>query len=350
MVQNRGTSFPQAADLYGDLVENAPTTGWRTLLPGLIVTALATLAAGYLSDHYGAPLTLMALLVGLALNFLGGDARLGPGLAFASRTLLRVGIVLVGLRVTVGEMADIGPAAFVALAGIVGITVAVGALLGRAMGFGAAFGTLAGGSVAICGASAALAFATLLGEKRIDRAQLALVLVGVASASAFAMFAYPILTHLFDFSDQQAGFMLGASIHDVAQALGAGYAVGPEAGGTAAIVKLTRVALLAPALAVVALYLPRGEKGSGGSSVLPWFVIGFFIVAAINSLLPVPREVTAWGGQAATWLLAAAVAATGIRSPMQDLLRQGARPLLVIAACSVLLLVLAGAAALLLVD
>ncbi len=218
------------------------------------------------------------------------------------------------------------------------------------MGFGAAFGTLAGGSVAICGASAALAFATLLGEKRIDRAQLALVLVGVASASAFAMFAYPILSHLLDLSDRQAGFMLGASIHDVAQALGAGYAVGPEAGGTAAIVKLTRVALLAPALAIVALYLPRGEKGSGGGSVLPWFVVGFFVVAAINSLLPVPPVVTQWGGDVATAMLAAAVAATGIRSPMQDLLRQGARPLIVIAACSVLLLLLAGVAGVLLVD
>lgn len=343
-------SIPAAADLYGDLIDEPPPSGWRTLVPGLIVTALATLAAAYLAEHYDAPVTLMALLVGLALNFLGSDARLGPGLAFASRTLLRVGIVLVGLRVTVGQMVDLGPLAFVALAAIVAVTVAAGALLGRAMGFGAAFGTLAGGSVAICGASAALAFATLLGEKRIDRAQLALVLVGVASASAFAMFAYPILSHYLALSDAQAGFMLGASIHDVAQALGAGYAVSPEAGGTAAIVKLTRVALLAPALAIVALYLPREKGGGGMGAVLPWFVIGFFVVAAINSLLPVPAIVSTWGGEAATALLAAAVAATGIRSPMQDLLRQGAKPLLVIAACSVLLLLLAGAAGYLLVD
>ena len=350
MAYKSDVSWPMAADLYGDLVEETPPSGWRTLVPGLMVTALATLAAAYLAEHYGAPVTLMALLVGLALNFLGGDERLGPGLAFASRTLLRVGIVLVGLRVTVGQMVDLGPLAFAALAAIVAVTVAAGALLGRALGFGAAFGTLAGGSVAICGASAALAFATLLGEKRIDRAQLALVLVGVASASAFAMFAYPILSSVLSLSDQQAGFMLGASIHDVAQALGAGYAVSPEAGGTAAIVKLTRVALLAPALAAVALYLPREGKSGGMGAVLPWFVIGFFAVAALNSLLPLPTVLTSWGGEAATALLAAAVAATGIRSPMQDLLRQGARPLLVIAACSLILLLLAGAAGFVLVD
>lgn len=350
MATERDVPWPAAADLYGDLIDEAPPRGWRTLVPGLIVTALATLAAAYLAEHYGAPVTLMALLVGLALNFLGGDARLGPGLAFASRTLLRIGIVLVGLRVTVGQMIDLGPLAFAAIAVIVAITVVSGALIGRALGFGAAFGTLAGGSVAICGASAALAFATLLGERRIDRAQVALVLVGVASASAFAMFAYPILSHALGLSDHQAGFMLGASIHDVAQALGAGYAVSPEAGGTAAIVKLTRVALLAPALAAVALYLPRDGKGAGMGAVLPWFVIGFFLVAALNSLLSIPSVVATWGGEAATALLAAAVAATGIRSPMHDLLRQGAKPLLVIAACSLILLVLAGAAGILLVD
>ena len=350
MAMDNSRSWPAAADLYGDLIDERPPTGWRTLVPGLIVTALATLAAAYLAEHYSAPVTLMALLVGLALNFLGGDPRLGPGLAFASRTLLRIGIVLVGLRVTVGQMVDLGPLAFLALATIVAVTIAAGALLGRALGFGTAFGTLAGGSVAICGASAALAFATLLGEKRVDRAQLALVLVGVASASAFAMFAYPILSHALNLSDHQAGFMLGASIHDVAQALGAGYAVSPEAGATAAIVKLTRVALLAPALAAVALYLPREGKGGGMGAVLPWFVIGFFAVAALNSLVPIPSAVVTWGGEAATALLAAAVAATGIRSPMQDLLRQGAKPLLVIAACSLILLVLAGTVGVLLVD
>lgn len=350
MATERDRPWPAAADLYGDLIDEAPVAGWRTLVPGLVVTALATLAAAYLAEHYGAPVTLMALLVGLALNFLGADARLGPGLAFASRTLLRIGIVLVGLRVTVGQMIDLGPLAFAAIAVIVAMTIAGGALMGRVLGFGVAFGTLAGGAVAICGASAALAFATLLGERRIDRAQLALVLVGVASASAFAMFAYPILSHALNLSDHQAGFMLGASIHDVAQALGAGYAVSPEAGGTAAIVKLTRVALLAPALAAVALCLPREGKSGGMGAVLPWFVTGFFAVAALNSLLPIPQPVVAWGGEAATALLAAAVAATGIRSPMHDLLRQGAKPLLVIAACSLILLVLAGAAGVLLVD
>src|ERR1700741_4836719 len=108
MIDGAARNLPQGADLYGDL-EPAPRVTPIHYVPGLAVAVLATLAAGYLSDHYGAPLTLMALLIGLLLNFLSADPRLGPGLAFASRTLLRLGIVLVGVRVTIGQVTDLGP-------------------------------------------------------------------------------------------------------------------------------------------------------------------------------------------------------------------------------------------------
>ena len=302
----------------------------RALLPGLLVAALATLAAGFLADHYRAPLTLMALLIGLALNFLGSDARLEPGLAFASKTLLRIGIVLVGLRITVGEVADLGLWSLLAIVAIVASTLLAGVLAARALGFTAAFGVLAGGAVAICGASAALAFATLLGERRASRAQLTLVLVGISAMSAAAMFFYPILAHAIGFGDRAAGFMLGAAIHDVAQALGAGYSFSEPAGETSAVVKLTRVALLAPALAAVSLLLGRGEDGRA-SFGLPWFVLAFFAVAGVNSLGVIPAQAGALGGDIAAAMLACAVAATGIRSPMAELMTAGPRPLLVIA-------------------
>lgn len=338
---------PAAADLYGDLKPVAPA-GWRDLLPGFAVAAAATLAAGYLSDHYGAPLTLMALLIGLALNFLSADARLAPGLAFASRTLLRLGIVIVGCRVTVGQMIDLGPVALVCVVLIVFATMGVGVLAARALGFDAAFGTLAGGAVAICGASAAMALATTLGERRVSQAQLALVLVGISAASALAMFLYPILAHLLHLSDLSAGFMLGAAIHDVAQALGAGYSFSPHAGEIAAITKLTRVALLAPILALVAWRLP-GRAGKAGAPTIPWFVVGFFLLAAINSTGIIPPAVQHGAQGFGTAMLACAVTATGMRSPMATLLDVGPRPLLVIAASTLAALALAAGAALLLV-
>ncbi|QXQ08537.1 putative sulfate exporter family transporter [Sphingosinicellaceae bacterium] len=338
---------PTAADLYGDV---GPELGWRSYVPGLAVTAAAALAAGYLADHYRAPLTLMALLIGLALNFLNADARLAPGLAFASRTLLRVGIVLVGFQVTFGQMIDLGPGALVAIVVIVALTMAVALVTARALGFSAAFGTLAGGAVAICGASAAMALATLLGERRISQAQLALVLVVVSALSSLAMFFYPIIAAQFGLSDVAAGFLIGASIHDVAQALGAGYAYSHLAGQTAAIVKLTRVALLAPVLAIVAMAFPSERRKGLAGLAPPWFVLGFFAVAALNSTIDFPAAVGTVTRSGTAGLLACAVAATGIRSPMKSLLGTSMRPMVVLLVATLAALALGSAVAKLVID
>lgn len=335
--------LPMAADLYGD-IEPSPKSTWRGLLPGLAVVAAGTLSAGFISDHYGAPLTLMALLIGLALNFLSADARLHDGLAFASRSLLRWGIVLVGARVTFGQIMALGPVALLCVVAIVALVIGVGVLAARRFGFGSAFGVLAGGAVAICGASAALALATTLGERRASQAQLTIVLVGISAMSAGAMVLYPILAHAMGLNDLKAGFLLGASIHDVAQTLGAGYAFSPGAGDIAAIVKLTRVALLAPALAVVALYFPS-EVGRAKGPGLPWFVIGFFVVAGVHSVGLIPPVVATGAETLATAALAAAVTATAIRSPMRQLLEAGPKPLLVIGVATLAALLLSGLAA-----
>jgi len=316
-----------------------------TYAPGLAVAGLATLAAAYVSDHYGAPLTLMCLLFGLSMNFLSVDSRLEPGLTIASRTLLRWGIVLVAARVTFGQIAQLGPQALVSIVVIVALTLGCGVIAARRMGFSPAFGALCGGAVAICGASAAMAFASLLGDRRIQQAQLTLVLVGISACSAVAMALYPAIAHHLHFSDLQAGFMLGASIHDVAQALGAGYSFSQPAGETAAIVKLTRVALLAPAMAVVALFIPKDPDAKISTPVLPWFVIGFFGVAAINSFGLIPHVASEAAGKGATALLACAVTATGVRSNMQSLTQTGWRPLLAILVASALALGLSVAAA-----
>ena len=329
------------ADLYNDLEEPAKTAKLPALIPGLVVTALATLAAAYLSDRYGAPLTLMALLVGLALNFLNSDERLKAGLTFASGTLLRVSIVLVGAQVTLGQFANLGLLSVLAILLIVAATIVAGALAARWLGLGTAFGTLAGGAVAICGASAALALSSVLGERRISQAQLALVLVGISGVSSLAMVVYPILADHLGLGDVAAGFLIGASIHDVAQTLGAGYSFSPNAGEVAAIVKMSRVALLAPVLIAVSLLFARQGAGKPKTFMPPWFVIGFFAVAAVSALgiVPAPAAGAAKGVSAA--LLAGAVTATGIRSPMRGLAHSGARPFLVIGAAS--LVALAGA-------
>lgn len=329
-------SAPQAADLFGD-IEATPKARLRDYLPGLTVAGLATLAAASLSDRYGAPLTLMSLLIGLALNFLSVDRRLTPGLTLAARELLRWAIVLVGARITFGQIVALGPEALLAIVLILALTIGSGLLAARLLGFSGAYGTLSGGAVAICGASAAMALSATLGERRIRQAELTLVLVGISAMSSAAMVLYPPVAHGLGFSDAQAGFMLGASIHDVAQTLGAGYAYSPAAGETATIVKLARVALLAPVLAIVALAFPAQLKVTGGkraAPLLPWFVAGFFVVAGVNSLGVIPAPVSALAAQAAAAMLAVSVAATAIRSPLAEIMKTGPRPLLVGVAAS----------------
>ncbi|AEG48984.1 Uncharacterized protein family UPF0324 [Sphingobium chlorophenolicum L-1] len=332
-----------AADLYCDIPADTRHR-WREYVPGLTVVLLGTLAAGFLSDHYGAPLTLMALLLGLALNFLSSDKRLLPGLGFASRTLLRWGIVLLGMRVTAAQIADLGPVALLCAIAIVALTIGSGVLAARWLKLGTNFGLLAGGSVAICGASAAMALATTLGSRRVNDANLSLVLVGISAMSATAMMLYPVAAHMLGLSDMQAGFLLGASIHDVAQALGAGYAYSVGAGQIAAIVKLSRVALLAPILAIITLFLRDERRERIG---VPWFVVGFFGLAGVNSLGLIPSVAAGLSTQAASALLAAAVTATAIRSPLANLMKTGARPILTILAATIVAFLLSLLAALL---
>jgi uncharacterized integral membrane protein (TIGR00698 family) len=342
--------IPAAADLYGDLLDVGPSPklGWRSYWPGLAMTGVASLAAAYLSEHYGAPLMLMGLLIGLAFNFVNADARLHAGLGFASKTLLRWGIVLVGLQITFAQIIGLGWIAFAAIAAMIALVTLTGTLVARGGPMGSAFGTLAGGAVAICGASAALALSSVLGEKRASQAQLTLVLVSVSAASALAMSVYPVLAHTLNLNDTQAGFLMGASIHDVAQALGAGYSYSDAAGQTASIVKLTRVALLAPALVVVAWAYPAADAKRGGVGV-PWFVLGFLGMTTLHSLVALPAPLLAWSPKIASALLLLAVTATGIRSPMNLLLEQGWRSSLPVIASTVISFLLALGAALVLI-
>jgi uncharacterized integral membrane protein (TIGR00698 family) len=334
---------PQAADLFGD-IEATPKVQLRDYLPGLTVAGLATLAAASLSSRYGAPLTLMALLIGLALNFLSTDSRLTPGLTLASRELLRWAIVLVGARITFVQIAALGPEALVMVVITVCVTIGVGVIAARALGFSTAFGVLSGGAVAICGGSAAMALSATLGERRVRQAELTLVLVGISAMSSLALVMYPPIAHALGFSDAQAGYFLGGSVHDVAQALGSGYAFSPGAGETATIVKLARVALLAPVLAVIALLFPSQLEVTGARRVapaIPWFVVGFFLVAGINSTGIIPAQVSYFAADSAAVMLAISVAATAIRSPLAEIMKTGAKPLLAIVAATVASFVLA---------
>ncbi len=330
--------LPMAADLYNDVLDIEPRGGrrfdLRDYFSGLCVAGMAALAAAYIAEHYHAPVMLMGLLFGLALNFMGGDRRMQPGLAFASTSLLRWGIILLGVRITFAQIAALGVSTFIAVAAILLLVMAAGIVTARAFKLDTPFGILSGGAVAICGASAGLALAATLGEKRVSQVQLTITLVCIAAASALAMSLYPPLVDALGFSDRQAGFVMGAAIHDVAQALGGGYSVSAEAGAVATVVKLSRVALLAPILLLLPLLIGRDPAAQGTKAPLPWFIGGFLALVSVSSFVSVPQAAIEILSRAASAMLLLAIVANGIRSPMQQLLVQGWRTAMPVAMAS----------------
>lgn len=326
-------AIPPVADLYGELqlAEASPTP--RRLAdywPGVAVVGAAALAAAWIADHYAVPLVLMGLLIGLALSFVSQDKRTHAGLDLLSQTALRFGIVLLGARITIDQFAMLGFAPFLALIGIMLLVIIVTIASARLFGQSQYAALLAGGATAICGASAALALYGLIGKERVDQSRFTLTLVGITVASALAMSLYPVLAVELGLDDRQAGFLIGASIHDVAQALGGGFSVSAQAGETATIVKLTRVALLAPMLMLAALWLARQGDGAsaGGARVsfkLPWFITAFLVVMLAGSFLPIPAPAMAATGSLAQAFLLLAIVATAMKAQLHLLLGQGWR-------------------------
>ena len=327
-------SLPYGGDLFGEMQlasdQPAPRTRrYAELFPGLALCGVATAAAAWLSEHYGFPLILLGLLVGLALNFISHDAKTHAGLDFASRSCLRWGIVVLGLQVTWAQIAALGASPFAALGVVMAVTFAAGLLGAKLSGQSRYAGVLAGGATAICGASAALALYGVIGKDRLSQAQFALTLVGVSLASAFAMSVYPALAEVLGLSDGQAGFLIGASIHDVAQAIGGGYAFSDPAGNYAAIVKLARVASLAPVVALTSLAIGPAGDAAGQPLwrrlALPWFIVAFLAVVVLNSLVTLPAPLVQGGLTLSKALLLLAVTATAMRSRMDLLLGMGWR-------------------------
>jgi uncharacterized integral membrane protein (TIGR00698 family) len=335
-----------AGDLFGEimLADTAAAPAARQplsrFIPGLAICAIASAAAAWLSQNYGVPVILAGLLIGLALNFAAGDPRTHEGLDATSRHGLRAGIVLLGLQVTAMQVAAMGAVPFAGLALVMGAALLAALLAARVTGQSAAVGLLAGGSTAICGASAALALYGVIGRERIDQAQFTLTLVILAAASAIALTTYPALTQMLGFNEAQAGFLVGASIHDVAQAIGAGFAVSDAAGAQATVVKLTRVALLAPLVTLAALWIARAHPVAVGDKatrvpMLPGFILAFLALVGVNSLITLPPAVAANALVASKALLLLAVTATAMRTRTDLLLDLGWRAVMPVLAATI---------------
>jgi uncharacterized integral membrane protein (TIGR00698 family) len=295
--------------------------------PGLIIALVVAAAATFLSEHYGAPVMLFTLLLGMALNFLTEAERGNPGIDFASKGLLRLGVALLGFRIGWDQVSALGWQPVALVVGLVIVTIGFSVLLAKLMGFNPLFGFLSGGATAICGASAALALsAALPAHEKKEQATLFTV-IGISALSTLAMIAYPILAKAAGLDHRAAGIFIGATIHDVAQVVGAGYAISPETGDTATIVKLLRVAMLLPVILVAGqISRSRAAEGTVRPPLLPWFVVGFIVLVFANSVLTLPAMLTETGNTLSRWCLVTAIAAIGMKTRLGEIVKVGLKP------------------------
>lgn len=298
----------------------------RQLLPGVAVSALVAITAQFLAEHYATPAMLLALLLGIAVSFLGEEGKAVPGIAFSARSLLRLGVALLGVRISMSLMMGLGWDLIALVVGGVVATILFGLAVARFFGHKWRFAFLTAGSVAICGASAAMAISAILPRDERSEERLIFTVMGVTVLSTVAMIAYPILVNLLELNSIQAGVFLGGTIHDVAQVVGAGFSISEQTGDTATLVKLMRVGMLAPIVLAASLMIRSfAELPSDGKRppVLPGFVIAFLVLAGINSFGLIPAAVTEFLSQASRWLLLTAIAAVGMKTNLKQVLAVG---------------------------
>ena len=308
----------------------------KNIWPGLGIATITGMAALFLSEHYNAPAMLFALLLGMAVSFLyQNDTPCACGIDFTASTLLRAGVVLLGLRIALGDLAVLGWQTALMLAGAIFTTIVLGLGLAKILGLQKRFGALTGGSVAICGASAALAISTILPKGENHERDTLLTVIGVTAMSTIAMVLYPIIAGQLGMTDTEAGIFLGGTIHDVAQVVGAGYSVSESAGDMATLTKLVRVAMLMPVVLIMMLVIKRFYKtntqAEGGEvPKMPLFLIGFIALMLLNSFVTLPEFVIEAGTQVSRFFLVVSITAIGMKSNLGKLAEVGVLPIVMI--------------------
>ncbi len=286
--------------------------------PGLLVCVTIATAAQFLSEHYSAPQMLFALLLGLSFHFLSEDPKTVPGVDIAASTIMKTGIALLGFRITFNELGELDPRIVVAIGLGIVATILAGIGLSYLLGRRVRFGVLTGVAVSICGASAALAISSVLPASDTKERDTLFTVVTVTTFSTIAMIVYPILASAMGMTHDVAGIFMGATIHDVAQVVGAGYSISAEAGDAATVFKLFRVALLMPVVLVFMLLFK--SRSSGGSlPAFPLFIVGFCTCVLLNSFNVLPATLVEQLVVISRWFLVIGIVALGIKTSLKML-------------------------------
>ena len=335
----------------GSLVQSFGAMG--PLIPGLAFAA----ALAYLSVQIE-PLTtkaalatlgrkititapVIALLIGMVLHPIADRPTFTVGTTFAIKKVLRWAIALFGLKIALADILGLGLGTAFMVIVAMAATLVSGVLFARLFGRGDLYGAIAGGATAVCGASAALATASVLPHYKDRESDTAFTAITVNILATVAMIAYPPLCDLLGFDHRTTGIFLGATIHDVAQVVGAGYAVSDTTGDIATVVKLFRVFMLLPVVLLVGWWFSsEGGDAHKAKVPVPVFAIMFLVFVVINSIGVIPQPAKAALVEASRWGLLLAIAALGLNTSLGTILRVGPRHLMVVVGSTAVIFVI----------
>jgi len=326
-----------------DEEKSRPATRFRItgIWPGLFLTTLVACAA------YGVHLLpvvstfsplIIAILLGMIFhNVVGTPASAKPGVTFSLRRILRFAIIMLGLQLTAMQIGEVGATGVAIIAVTLGATFLFTGWFGRLMGIDPKLAQLIGAGTSVCGASAVIATNTVTNAHDED---VAYAVACVTVFGSIAMFAYPTLGSLLHLDPRAYGLWAGSSIHEIAQVVAAAFQEGRQAGEFGTIAKLSRVMLLAPLVIMLGVAAARRSGTSSARAPMPWFVLGFIAMIALNSVITIPPETKSVIVSITTFLLTMALAAMGLETDVGKLYAKGLRPLAVGAAASVFISVL----------
>lgn len=321
-------------DLVSELSKN---------LAGTLFCLVLGAGAIYLSGIIGIPVMLLAIIAGLILHALYSVQALKPGFDWCARGLLYMGVALMGLRIDITDLSQAGfIAPLIVLIALVA-TLFAGYAIGRAFGLSKDFSILMSGAVGICGISAAAAICTALDDCPSRNQELAITVAGITVLSTITMILYPIAAHAFNLDVLANGILMGGGIHNVSQAVGAGYAMSPEAGDLSVLLKLLRVSMLLPIVIIISVLWGKNAKtpyptmGAKIRANAPPFLVVFLILAVLSCLKLIPPAVTGIGNEAAHWALVVSLVAIGVKTDMRQVLTVGMKPLFVMSLSTLLM-------------
>jgi uncharacterized integral membrane protein (TIGR00698 family) len=332
------------------------------LAPGVAISAAVAVAAALLEPLLAAvlkggfgwsqkiPAIVIALVIGMALHRVASRPALQPGITWCVKKLLRIAIGLLGLRIAFADIFGLGLGVALLVVVSMAVTVVAGFGLARLFGRDEGYGALAGAATAVCGASATLATTTALPDYKNKEADTVFTVIAANAVSTVVMVLYPPLCLWLGLTSLETGILLGATIHDMAQVVGAGYAVSEPVGNAAVIVKLFRVFLLLPVVLIIGWWFTRAG-GEGKAKVpVPVFALVFLALAAVNSvvpsipgLAPIYAPVKAALGLASTWGLLIAIGALGLGTSLTAILAIGWRHVAVFFGTTLVILAVATA-------